>query len=382
MSESRASQELSHLPALDGVRGIAILLVLLTHLRLILTRVPFARYFEFGWIGVDLFFVLSGFLITRLLLQARSREHYFRRFYIRRGLRIWPLYYSFIFLTVIILMGFTRLNVVSQGLGSSVYFQNMGTSTLKTLPLYLLFLQNLVPLASSPLADYAMITWSLCIEEHFYLLWPIAVRTLTSARLEKVLAGILILSPIARLAVLAATSPSSHAFVQNMIGRFTPLHMDAIAAGCLLSLCWDRWKDPAVFRKRFGALLISGGITALACGCFFDQTFLFAGLFTALAALFAGTVALSLLGWMHRFFINPFLRYTGRISYGLYLIHYGVFILFQSHHLQHACFGGADPARIQIFAALLAVLVSYGIAAFSWRFFESPILSLKSRWAP
>ena len=94
MNEDLKGHQLQHLPALDGIRGIAVLLVIVSHLFSFLV-IP-----AFGWIGVDVFFVLSGFLITRILLFSKGNKHYFKNFYIRRALRIFPLYFLVLFLSL------------------------------------------------------------------------------------------------------------------------------------------------------------------------------------------------------------------------------------------------------------------------------------------
>ena len=164
------------IPALDGLRGCAIVLVILFHANVwfggefggpggVLSLV-----FGAGWIGVDLFFVLSGFLITRLLLEDRVREDrsaFFRKFYLRRALRIFPLYYGFLLLYLLLprseLFNNAHTHVPAIGtLSLAFFFYNfqsaLGHLTIPTLNAF----------------------WSLCVEEHFYLFWPLLVWAATT----------------------------------------------------------------------------------------------------------------------------------------------------------------------------------------------------------
>jgi peptidoglycan/LPS O-acetylase OafA/YrhL len=229
--ENQPSYEPRHLPALDGIRGIAILMVLLTHLGAILRDVRIIRYFEFGWIGVDLFFVLSGFLITRILLETRTDPQYYRRFYIRRGLRIWPLYYAYLLVMVVLVHALRRMYAHSPGNFGS------GGPPVITGPLwmYLFFLQNLRPasLLSSKLS--MSITWSLCIEEHFYLVWPVFVRNFAIRTLKYGLLAVLVLSPLMRLGAIFLLRDDGYSVWLRTVGVLTPFHLDA-ALYRLLSL--------------------------------------------------------------------------------------------------------------------------------------------------
>src|SRR3984893_11025519 len=174
------------IPQLDAVRGLAVLLVLLhntdrypsLHLHLISDN---------GWMGVDLFFVLSGLLISGILLDTKQSEGYFRNFYARRCFRIWPLYYSvllFMFVIVPILRP-SEAHTVFEARSSPWWA-------------YPIFLQNfLVPVPTGATGALG-VTWSLAVEEQFYLVWPLVVRFCTEAQLRKIAIAVICFSPALR----------------------------------------------------------------------------------------------------------------------------------------------------------------------------------------
>ena len=149
-----------HIPALDGLRGIAILLVLAFHTELLPTLKPLARD---GWAGVDLFFVLSGFLITRILLKSRNSPRYFTNFYARRILRIWPVYFGIL----LFVFASERYRLLGDS-ATSWWWISLAT-----------FTQNFYIGAYgwNALPDWLGPTWSLGIEEQFYLIWPLLVKS-------------------------------------------------------------------------------------------------------------------------------------------------------------------------------------------------------------
>lgn len=377
-TQSQRSYEPKHLPALDGIRGIAILLVIMTHLGAILRDVGVQRYIEFGWIGVDLFFVLSGFLITRILLDTRGDSSYYRRFYIRRGLRIWPLYYVYLIVSLL-LMHF--LGAVSSHSPSD--FGSGGPPSIATpLWMYLLFIQNLCWSSLFASKDMTAVTWSLCIEEHFYLAWPVCVRKLTVRTLKYGLLALLILSPFLRLGAMFVLRGHPYSTWLQTIVRFTPLHLDAIATGCLLCLLWGRLNSLAWHFRLFTGAFLFGLAATVFCLVFQQNEMVYSFCFSALAIMFAGLVGMALNGWLSAVFTNPFLRYVGKISYGLYLIHTYVFLFLQSHHLQAKLGFGRHVQAGEWIAAVLAVSLSLLIASLSWKFYESRMLALKPRLAP
>src|ERR1700741_4392574 len=157
------------IPQLDAIRGIAILVVVVHNLHG-LDFPPLSLVTNYGWMGVDLFFVLSGFLITGILLDTKLSEHYFRNFYARRGLRIWPLYYA-VLLFMFVVVPLLRPQDTAE------LFQR--SSPWWSYPLFLQnFLVNAPALAVGPLG----VSWSLAVEELFYLVWPFFVRYLSVER--------------------------------------------------------------------------------------------------------------------------------------------------------------------------------------------------------
>jgi peptidoglycan/LPS O-acetylase OafA/YrhL len=297
--ESRSQCQTGRLPELDAVRGLAVLLVLMhntdvnpdLHLGLIVRN---------GWMGVDLFFVLSGFLITRVLLRTKNSERYYKNFYIRRCLRIWPLYYSALLLMFVIVP----------------WLHPSGTRTIfgeRSSPwwAYPLFLQNfLVPIPTMA-TGLLGVTWSLAVEEQFYLVWPLVVRVFTETQLRRIALGVIGLSPVLRVCLsLHKVNIYSNTFCR----------LDGLMAGSLLALILSsRSFVPSRFAVGAWATLVVSGSLALLAGTLSARSIQFS--LVALAAVsFVYLALFSKQRWLQAVLGNSFLVYTGTISYGIYLL--------------------------------------------------------------
>jgi peptidoglycan/LPS O-acetylase OafA/YrhL len=296
------------IPQLDRLRGLAILLVLLNHSDHIAPRI-LDGFFAQGWIGVDIFFVISGFLITGILWDSRGNERYFRRFYARRILRIWPVYLLILFLAFCIIplwrwsSGGLALNIPKEPIGIWAY---------------LLFIQNLFGglLFLSPLLG---VTWSLAIEEQFYLVWPVVMRFASRrVALPCLLAGFLA-APFIRIWAI-------HRGISQVAIYYHPLtHYDGLICGAFVAL-WLRSAMP--MRKT----LLLAGIALLLSGLTLDVAIqpLSVLEFTAVALFSTGLLLVALVSenagrLLHRiFFMNKTLAFFGFISYGLYLYHFSI----------------------------------------------------------
>ena len=220
----------AHNAALDGVRGVAIALVLATHF-----LAPFsaaarnqregrgwilAHLFDAGWVGVDLFFVLSGFLITGILADAKGGRHYFRNFYIRRSLRVFPLYYGVLLVCCVILplLGVGTIESGKQGwlwgYGVSLFPMFSGAEFRLGNDMNLLFTHF----------------WTLAVEEHFYLVWPLLVCFMGRQTLMRLCVGLGVLAFVARCVCvkLGASTPVMY--------EVTFLRMDGMLAGAWAAL--------------------------------------------------------------------------------------------------------------------------------------------------
>jgi peptidoglycan/LPS O-acetylase OafA/YrhL len=337
----------SYIPELQGLRGLAVLSVVFYHCHPRLIGTPFYYASLWGWAGVNLFFVLSGFLITSILLEARNKPRYFRNFYGRRALRIWPVY--------ILVLVVCYLNA-PWFIGPTIW------NAVKAAPwlAYIFFVQNLFHLALPPAISP---TWSLAIEEQYYFLWAPLVRFLRRPwMLASVLACALIASPLFRLAHLKWMTPTH-----------TLIHLDGIALGSLLAL--------GLFTIRLSRrawILI--GLGALVLGIAAAATFAGGTAFldSALAAAFAGAVLASIASTGARNPLNAILRrgplaFYGRISYGLYMIHIMIFIYFGWFDLRMDHYGIAGNLAVVAFRVASATAA----ATILWYGFESRILKLK-----
>ena len=283
---------------LDAVRGLAVLLVLLhntdiypsLHLHLISAN---------GWIGVDLFFVLSGFLITGILLDTKQSAGYFTNFYARRCLRIWPLYYS------LLLFMFVIVPILRPSDGHAVF--EARSSPWWAFPV---FLQNfLIPIPT--MATGALgVTWSLAVEEQFYLVWPVVVKFCSQAQLRKIAIAVICISPALRYYL---------ALHQVNIYSNTFCRLDGLMAGALLALVIRSVSfSPSKFlTPAWITFLISAPLALMIETAFHARWIVFS--FTALASV--SFVYLSLFStqrWLQFLLTGRFLVYTGTI---LSLIH-------------------------------------------------------------
>ncbi|WP_394842782.1 acyltransferase [Pendulispora brunnea] len=357
---------------LDGLRGIAISLVLLH--RFWPDQGPlhrFAKVAELGWVGVDLFFVISGFLIAGILLDTRSDPHYFRNFYARRMLRIFPLYYVFVLGCLVVFPLMQR----------GPYFE---TSFIKTAgsPLwYILYLGNVPetigyepPFVLGPI-------WSLAIEEQFYIVFPFVVAILDTAKLRKLLLGLIVAAPIFRLVALLLAPGNER--IQYLA---TPCRMDCISLGCLLALMVRSTSfDRKTVARALGAALLVWAV-GFPLGLLTRTTPWGRVLGYSVVAVTFGLLVLFVLQRRNERVTSLLrvssLRYLGKICYGTYLLHRpaDVFVDKLTNRL-----GITDPLEApEALESVSILLLKFGVAvAFasaSWYAFEKPILRLKDRF--
>ncbi len=311
------------MPELDTIRGVAILLVLFFHgfggisyqavARPFWQRV-FLQATRQGWVGVNLFFVLSGFLITGILLDSVGETGYYRRFYWHRALRILPAYYLML----------TILLIANYNLEPSFH------DTLAYVGLSTVYLSNLAPLFGVFMV-YPLL-WSLSVEEHFYLLWPTVVRIFSRKGVAIVAGAICVIEPVLRLLALSTGRQLWWSGV-NHGGSFSYTWMtaDGLALGALLGLfARSAWGRRDNFSKL--ALIAAMGAVAGTAGSFLLPNFAglvvrdtlvnYFGLAIVAGALWVGT-------GKHRGWVNVrLLSFYGFISYGLYLVHGWVFAMF------------------------------------------------------
>jgi peptidoglycan/LPS O-acetylase OafA/YrhL len=337
----------AYIPELDGLRGIAVLAVVFYHCHPRLEGTWIYGASLWGWAGVNLFFVLSGFLITSILLGSRQKPHYFRNFYGRRILRIWPVYVLVLVVVYLEAPWFAGLPV-GRAIVTAPWWA------------YFLFVQNLFHLSLPPAIGP---TWSLAIEEQYYFLWAPAVRTLKRPlSLAVVLATALVVSPLMRHANLRWMTPTN-----------TLIHLDGIAWGSLLALGLLTLK---LSRRTWLLLGLSGLVVgfALAATVAGGTSFLD----SALAVCFAGAVMTAIASTGARNPLNAALRrgplrFYGEISYGLYMIHIAVFIFFGWFDLMMNSRGVVGNLAIVGFRLGASTV----FATAMWYGFEKQMLKLK-----
>lgn len=344
-----------HLPELDGIRAIAALMVMIFHFVGHHNEPAIIRQIAvMGQTGVDLFFVLSGFLITRILVFAKGSKHYFASFYARRILRIFPLYYGFlcIFFFIVPYIFSTSISPFNHQIWAWLYLENI-PATFTTFQ------------SSGPLHF-----WSLAVEEHFYLIWPLVVFFCSRRYLYIVVTSILVLSPFIRAI-----------FLNTGIGvfYFSLTRFDSIAFGALLALLTIRNHSidsrPLTYLIRASLLLfplILLPMFVLFSGSQYDWLQIVK--LSLIPAFYWALIGFCVLdpkaNMLNKFLSVPILRWLGKISYGLYVFHPICFEIIHRFITPHSFF--TDVA--------LSFGITIVIAFLSFHFFESPILQLKNRF--
>lgn len=335
------------IPQLDAVRGLAVLLVLM-HNTDIYPSLHLQWISANGWMGVDLFFVLSGFLITGILLDSKQSGGYFRNFYARRCLRIWPLYYSAL-LFMFVIVPFLRPSE------AHTIFEARSSPWWA----YPFYLQNfLVPIPSSA-TGLLGVTWSLAVEEQFYLVWPMVVRFCSKAQLRNLAIAVICVSPALRYYL---------ALHQVDIYSNTFCRLDGLMAGALLALAIrsERFVPSRFVTPAWIAFLISAPLAVAIDVVFHARWIDFS--FVALAAIsFVYLALFSPQKWLHWILTNRFLVYTGTISYGIYLLQKIPLDAVKAFHLDKHAY----------LALPITTAVTFALATFSWNLLEKPFLKLK-----
>lgn len=366
---------MSRIPELDGVRGFAVLLVLMVHIlpyNPVSVELPFSKYVHsfshMGWVGVDIFFVLSGFLITTILLRTKAGDGYFKNFYARRSLRIFPLYYLTITMVFVLVY---------------LFFPDQREEVVFSLPWYYFYVSNW-GFSFLTLADpFAIgLTWSLAIEEQFYLIWPLIVCYLNSKRLT-VFSLILVISSLILRIVIPYIYISPTVDYGELFYHATFTRLDSLILGALIAIAYESKS----LKKTLNVLAAPVFVVALAMVAYlvylnpisplWDNPPMYIYGFTFIA-LGAGGLIVMLTTYsennlLRRIFRIRFLSFFGKYSYAIYLFH-RIPILFLDKYFKENSISGYPGWFLFSFLALLIPVI---MALISWNLFEGPILNLK-----
>ncbi len=357
------TQSFDYYPQLDGLRALAVLLVMAWHF------LPYDNLFRdsyrWGWFGVRLFFVLSGFLISGILLREKQTEakvgSVLYAFYARRALRIFPLYYAYILLLL-----FTTKAMAA-------YF-----------PWFALYLHNILMFdrESLSIVPGASILWTLAIEEQFYLVWPLVLLLLPVKRIPLVMVGCIVLGIITRFVLRVYLGYST-----GVAMVFPTSNIDSLVMGSLLAYCRLYLPNQELVTRRLNVIGAIGFAFILVQFAFWNFwgvqlenspagnfNFVASDFFASLFFVFAiDRAARRDSGVAGAVLSHPWASAIGRISYGIYVLH-----MFCGHLVWGlaAKIGFSSPER-DILLFVPCVLVSIAAAFVSWKLFESPLNSLK-----
>jgi peptidoglycan/LPS O-acetylase OafA/YrhL len=362
---------------LDGLRAIAFLLVFALH----------TDYLQIGWVGVTLFFTLSGFLITGILLKIRkslSSKEYFVKFYGRRFLRIFPLYYFYLLL--IVLLASWLISVTYRPKDMQIVLDQIWYAVGYS---YDFFLATAAFRPSRFLDHF----WSLSVEEQFYIFWPLLILRAPEKWLKRLFVGLIVLAPVFRIVYyLIHTYAAFRLFPAEPRFALYSLpfsHLDAFVLGAYIScfslpkakqqFFWLAILIPIIgFASQYVATGSVGKLLAFGYPLRLPHGYGFIWGYSLLNYFFAILVyGVAREGWFTRFLEWRPLRYLGTISYGLYVYHFP--IVWFSGRIEDL---GIEPPLLHPLSALIALSATILIASLSFHLIERPILHLKDRFFP
>lgn len=359
-----------YIPELDSLRALGITLVVVGHFW------PGglnngAKIVQLPWLFMDCFFVISGFLIASILLNTRTKPDYYKSFYLRRSLRILPVYY-------LVLIVVTVISFIWKGPDYTRMLNEWGS------PLWFFVFLGNIPTALTGAWPFGaggayVPLWSIQIEEQFYLLFPLLVHRLRLDRLASILCGLVCLSVLLRIGIYYVAP-------DNKLAEYVlfPCRMDGLGLGALLAV-----------RFRMGPWKISRKLLTVMTLAWLVGTLLFVGwsgfyhtrpLNRTLGFLFSSITSAHIVLWLivfresrltSLFRLSP-VQYIGKISYGIYLLHWpvGIALVAVSTAL------GTKVLTHGFVKPLAVFVLSIGCASLSWRYLEVPMLSLKNRLSP
>ncbi|MBX2916025.1 MAG: acyltransferase [Cyclobacteriaceae bacterium] len=358
---------------LDGLRGIAIIMVMLFHFNFV---------FEFGWAGVQLFFVLSGYLITSILLEEKENSlgYYLKRFYWRRTLRIFPLYYAYLVLVGIVFL-----------------IAKQPSDFLDLLPFLSTYTFNLYPLFKTYSYHDFYFThfWSLSVEEQFYLIWPLVIFFSSQKQLRVVLIAIIVGAPISRwlLDILLQAKDLPDYYVGQTVYRFTLGQWDGFAIGALIPVFGltkriTNTRAPLLYSLQ--GMLVIGFVNMY---LYFEQgsslslsslgypiaetangqhlwSYTVLNVFFLFLILYAQNPGTGF-SLLNRFLGSSWLVFTGKISYGLYVYHWIIWMAYGKY---------LSPIVGSVWIGLVIYLsICVIVASVSFYLLEKPLLSWKDK---
>lgn len=353
-----------YFPALDGLRGLAILLVVIYH------NFGFIeKYFFFGWLGVDLFFVLSGFLITDILLKELGSKNFLKNFYSRRVLRIFPLYYLCLILFLIV------LPQAKNSPDLEYYTDNQAWIWT--------YLQNWLYIFKPP-TDTSTLNhlWSLAVEEQFYLLWPLVILLLRKPRYLLIFISLLLVAVLGLRLWIWMHHLSNFAYYN----LYTFTRIDGICIGAMVALI--QRINPSFLKKNTSAIVLF--FAAMNFAFFFvNRYYQFSFPYLALAGYTTFAMIFGLLvnqavtreTKIINLLLNvSLLKFFGRISYGFYMFHWPVYLFLGPYlfsWLQQYTEGWMTQFAVSTLATIAAIIISW----LSFTYFEKYFLKLKHRFA-